>query len=511
MKHTFRRGLALAMIAFASMMTACGGGGGSSSPAPSVNAPGAPGAPAAPGAPSATPTPASTPSPSTTPVTEPQQGITILPDTTGRFGLIQLTDDYGGNNGPMTAAQIQSEAPHYDAVWGAFQPAVWHQYAGHAMILSRYEVPFEDEYLITGHNVQWFQQNHPDWILYGCQSNGTPTSDYAWSGTGAAFGSDVPLNIHNSAVVTYEVNSLAQYMIANGYNAIAVDQMTFENFLLSPNPNLEGTGPNAGWYGCGYYPNGPANGNFQRVYGSASGGDLYAADQTFIQDEINWVQMAKQIFSTDYSSYNLKILVNHPPLASTPTSQEQQLLSYVDGTVDENGFTNYGKYTSSGLPSLFTNTLAYTQYLQSTLHKAVFITYYFCAAGNGSPCPTSAANLSGPQADWALATYAIANMGGADAYIVPNGVDSYSYRPEFAQTYGTPCGNYTEVGSNVYERRFENGLAIVNASYSPQSVTLPNHTYTDIEGRSVGGAGSTLNLQGSDGYMLLTTGGNGCS
>lgn len=400
----------------------------------------------------------------------------------------------------MSSSQIASEAPHYNAVWGAFQPSLWTQYHGSGpLILSRYEIPFEDEALISGHNLAYFQQNHPDWILYGCQSNGTPTSDVAWSGSG--FANDTPLNIHNPDVVSYEVNQLIAYMKANGYNALAVDQMVFENFLESPNPILGEGSPQAGSYGCGIYPSGPANGNFQRVYGSASGGDLDQRDPTFIQDELNWLQTAK----TALSQNGMYLLVNHPPDGSSPDSNEQTMLNTVDGVVIENGFTNYGEYTSSGAPADFTTTLDWAQTVQSQYKKAVFLTYYFCQAS----CSNSASSLSGAQVDYALATYALANLGGADAYIVPDGVDSYSYRDEYANdNYGAACGGGITQNGSVYMEQFAHGLAIVNTGYSSQSVTLPSGiSYFDIEQRAT--ITNPMNVGATDGWMLLTNG-NGC-
>ena len=126
---------------------------------------------------------------------------------------------------------------------------------------------------------------------------------------------------------------------------------------------------------------------------------------------------------------------------------------------------------------------------------------------SGTACSYDPSTLSASQVDWALATYAIANNGGADVYIAPQGGDNYSYRPEYARGYGAPCGNVERAGA-VYSRRFQRGMAIVNASYTRRTINLPpNHTYTDIEGRRVS---NPLSVDGADGYMLLTTV-NSCS
>lgn len=424
----------------------------------------------------------------------------------------------------MSTSNIQTEAQHYDSVWGAFEPQTWIGAPNRepGQILSRYEIPFEDEYLISGCNLSCWQSQHPDWVLYACDNNGNPTQDVPWTYSG--FPNDVPLDIHNQNVVNYQVNQLVAYMQANGYNALAVDQVTFENFLTAPNPVLgapQACASNGGscepqtkWYACGSYSG--TNGAFVYRYGGAGTSDFdNTNDTTFNNDVLNWLSTAHSILAAN----GLKLIVNHPVFDSSPNSLESQMLQYVDGIVVENGFTNYGKYAFSGggLPGLFTQTLSWMQYAQSN-SKAVFITDYYCydghmptdGSGDGSEaCSYDPSTLSSAQVDWALSTYAIANNGGADVYISPASIDNYSWRPEYATSYGAPCGAATQNG-NVYMRQFQNGLAIVNASYTQQAVTLPaGNTYTDIENR--GTFSGSMTLGPPDGYMLLLQSGSGCS
>ncbi len=112
-------------------LAACGGGGGG---AAGVSVP--PANPAPSSAPSAGSSPGPTTAPSSAPTVAPA-GSTMIPDTTGRVGLFQEFDK------SMTPAQIQSEAPRYDAVWGASQPQFWES-AHPGIVLSRYFIPQED-------------------------------------------------------------------------------------------------------------------------------------------------------------------------------------------------------------------------------------------------------------------------------------------------------------------------------------------------------------------------------
>lgn len=414
----------------------------------------------------------------------------MLPDTTGRFGLIQILDAYGGPPS-LTTSQIQSEAPHIDAVWGSFNPSAWSG-AHPGIILSRYYLPFEDEALISGHDLSWFQTNHPDWILYACDGSGTPTHDLAWAGTGFK---DVPLDIHNPAVVQYQLQSIKNYLQQNGYNTLAVDNITFVNYLEGPNPEWgEGspvTTSGSAWYGCGVW-----QGNtFVRRYGSQGSSDFDKSDPAFNADLLNWLAQARSYLA------GYHIILNHTPYTSTPDTNEAQMLSYIDGMVDENGYTEYGTLLSG---RRFSDTLSWIELLQGQ-SKAAFVTDYFCTGS----CSNDPNSLTAQQKDWALASYAIGNEGGEAVYISPNGGSVDFFLPEYATNYGAPCGGggYTKPAADVYERKFTGGLAIVNASTSTYPLSLPaGQSYTDIEHRAVG---SPLMVAPSDAYFLLTQ--NGCS
>jgi hypothetical protein len=422
---------------------------------------------------------------------------TMIADSTGRFGLIQVLDAWGRAGKQMTQSQIQQEAPYYDSVWGAFFPQYWN--ASHSgMILSRYYLPFEDAYLMSGNDLNWFKTNHPDWILYGCDQNNNPTTHYAWSGTG--FPNDVPLDIHNPAVVAYQLANIKSYLQSNGYNALAIDNTVFINYLESPNPMLEsGQRTQSGWYGCGIYQNGILDSaHFVRRY---TGFDN-TNDATFNADVNNWVAQARAALSP----LGIKIIVSHPPIGFSPNANEQTLVSNIDGLLDENGFTHYGNPVPT---NTFAQTLNWMQLLQSR-HIAFFVTDYWCLDGTdpttNQPCGTDPSQLTAREVDYSLASYAIGNNGGADVFISPNGGAGYSFRPEYLTKYGGPCGSSTQSGA-IFTRSFSGGFAVVNTSTSTQSVSLPAHNYRDIEGRAVS---NPLQVGAQDGYMLIRSDGSGC-
>lgn len=420
-------------------------------------------------------------------------GNTILPSTIGRFGLIQITDAYGRNGLSIPPAEVEQMAPHYDSVWGAFSPGAWN--ATHpGMIVSRYVLPNEDVKLISGHDLAWFQQNHPDWILYACTSNGTPTRNLA--GTGTAFG-DIPLDIHNPAVVQYQLGLIVPNMVSQGYNTIAVDNVTFKNYLY------DSTAPTSQGYGCGVYQ-GPNYTNFVYRYGGPGVADRNVVDQKFTDDLLTWLATARNYLNTNYSGYHFHIIVNHPFDGSTPDANELQMFSYIDGLLYEPGFTHYGTLYTGGA---FQLTLNWMQYIQGR-NLAIFLSDYFCQSTSANPCSTNQFSLTARQMDWGLASYALGNNGGADVYISPAGGALDTYRGEEGDRYGAPCGAYTQTNGFLYTRKFAGGFAVVNANPSgSQVVQLPNHTYKDIEGRAIS---NPLTVNATDAYMLLTTA-NGCS
>lgn len=430
-------------------LSACGGGGGGS--AGTVPQPGSPGG-------SHAPSPAS------------------FADTTGRVGLFQLFDRF------MTDAQVQSAAPHYDAVWGAFHPVAWN--SGHpGMVVTRYFIPQEDRSELSGHDLGWWQSNHPDWILYACDSSGAPTHDYAfWAGVDRP---DIPLDFHNPAVIDYQVRQLnGASAITNGQNALAIDQITFQDAMVGGNPNF-GQTVKDGEYACGIWQ----NGTFVRRYNGVN-------DPAWTNDVVNFVKEARQIVDTDstLAPYHLKIVINHP-LGSVSNATEQALFENVDAILDERGYADYGRYNTQADANLFRQTTDYFAYAQNH-GLAIYSVNHFNATQDLSPA----------QREYGIAAYYMSNLGREYLYMTPdNGGVEHLY-PEYGTKLGTACGSYYG-GPALFYRKFDGGLVVLNSGSTTANAALPgNHSYQDIEGRAVT---NPLNVAADDAYVLLTSG--GCS
>jgi len=463
-----------------SMLAACGGGGGSGGAGSTSNPPptNAPQPPPPGGSASPAPTQSASPAPSGAPTASASPGTTMLPDTTGRVGLFQEFDRL------MTPAQIQSDAPRYDFVWAAQFPQIW-QSANPRIITSRYFIPQEDRSQLSGHDLNWWQTNHPDWILYACDSPGHLTHDYAyWGGVSRP---DVPLDFHNPGVIDYQVRQLnGANAIATGDRALAIDQITFQDTMVGGNPNF-GQSVKPGEFACGVW-----HGTTPVIRYSGVNDPAWTADM------INFVKTARQIVTQDptLAPYHLKILVNHTR-GSLRNSDEQTLLSLIDGFVDERGYADYGRYANADHAPYFNATTQYLIAVQKRGIAAFSINYFKDAA------------VTPAQREYALAAYFMANEGGLDIFITPSVGGSEENYPEYSVRLGRPCEEYNG-GPYVYYRRYSGGLVVLNSGSLPsafENAALPaNHTYTDIDGRPVS---NPLRVNSNDGYVLTTT--NGCS
>ncbi len=355
------------------------------------------------------------------------------------------------------------------------EPSAWT--AQHpAALVSQYFIMGLDQHSITGRDFSWWQQNHPDWILYACSASGSATHDVAYmSGINVP---DVPIDIHNPAAVAYQVQTMAQHAKAAGYNALAIDQVVFWNIYHGGNPNFHQRVAN-GEYGCGSWH----GGTFEREYASAG-------DAQYARDVVQYVRQARSIAH----QYGLTLIVNHPA-GSLADADEQELVQNTDVVMDETGFSDYGNYTASA-GGVFRNELAYAQYAQQHGTGMMIVDKF-----------TNEAHVDSRGLEYAIATYLLANDGGLLLFTGGNHeYGTMQYHPEYDAPIGHACGAVGNA-ANVYVRRFSGGISIVNASASAATFALPaGPSYRDLMGRPVGPA---LPLGPNDAFVLLT-GGSSC-
>ena len=402
------------------------------------------------------------------------------------MGVFQVFDAWGTPR--VSTSSAVADGPRYGVVWGARpgMPSSWR--ANNSSLVVTYYMPQETDpsYLSwggIGHNLAWWQANHPDWVLYSCTASGAPTKIPAYV---ASLPNNIPLDFHNPAVVNYQIHAAANYAIANGYNGLAIDEVVFTN--------IGGVTAGTGAYGCGIYQ----NGTFVRRYSGKT-------DPTWTTDTVAWVKAAHQILNSDttLAPHHLKLVVNHPA-GNIGSANEQALLANVDADINETGYSDYSNYTKTN--SLFKSTLDWTRYAQAHGVAPLTINKFYQSTA-----------VTATQLEYSIATYLMGNEGGSGLFTSNNpGYGVEQYHSEYATNYGSACGAYyggsaTNAGSpDLWYRRYSNAFVVVNSGSSTRSsetATLPaGHTYHDLEGRTVT---NPLNVANHDAYVLLTT--NGCN
>ena len=452
------------------------------SPSPSVSPSASPSSsPTVPPTPTPVPTATPTPGPTSNPSFPPNgsSNTTIMRSSPGSYGLFQVFDQFNGNL--ITSAQAQADGSRYGVIWGA-RPGMAPAWLANApSLVASYYMPQETDaspvgWGDAGHNLSWWQANHPDWVLYACDPSGHPTTTPAYI---AQITNNVPLDIHNPQVVQYQLETAGTYAIANHYNGIAFDEVLFTN----PTGNALGSG----YYGCGIY----SNGSFVRRYSSQN-------DPAWTNDTVAWVKAAHALLSTDplIAPGHLKMVVNHPA-GNVSDPNEQAVLHNTDADLDETGFSDYGNYHASF--SLFKTTTDWMRYAQAAGAAPLIVNVF----SQSSP-------LTPTQIEYSIATYMMGHEGGAGVFAGNSyAYGAEQYLPAYQTTLGTPCGGYYGDSQSpaIFYRSFPNALVVVsNGSSSPQYAHLPtNHSYVDIMGRPVT---NPLPVASNDAYVLLTS--NGC-
>ena len=428
----------------------------------------------------ATPVNSPAPFPTAQPASASEPARTMfMPSSWGKISAMQVFDDTSHGYVPQAAAA--ADGWRYSAIWGARNNIGTAWLASNAALQTGYYNALETDESPTGwgaigHTLTWWQGHHPDWVLYACTASGAVTRTPSW----VPGLNNVPLDVHNPAVVDYQVRLMANYAHRMGYRALAIDETTFWQ---------ADSGAGSGSYGCGIYQ----RGSFVRRYRGTT-------DPNWAADVVAWVKIAHSILKNDptISQYHLALMVNHPH--NQLSSQEQQLLANVDADLDETGYINYGRPTNNSASS-FVETTNWAKYAQQH-GVAVMMNQNWGRVSVGTA-----------ELDYSIASYLMGNQQAESVFVSPAaGYGTEQWHSQYGARIGAPCGDYYSAGDasnpSVYYRRFANAIVVVNAGSGGRTEVahLPSgHTYADLFGRRVT---SSLTLPSNNGYVLLT--GNGC-
>jgi hypothetical protein len=378
-------------------------------------------------------------------------GIRPFIDTWNNIHLEQVFS-YNINN-PATIAK------YYDFVWGADQNQLAAFRAGNPNIMLSYYMPFHRDSgtftnmdLGKSHDLAYWKNLHPDWILYQCDRTTPAYEDND---------PNMPLAFANPALVDWQVQTYAQPASEAGYDALAADNVNLENL-----------------YGaCGYYQNGKW---VQRYTGQSD-------DPQWRADVVSWATRMQNALHA--LKHPLALIINFGLGSISPNDQYvQQLIHHTDGILDEGGFTNYGNgYITDNNWVQLVNLIKEVQ----SLKKPYYTIDEF-----------STKNLSHDQIQWALSSYLMAKEHLATVFISSNQQYGSDLRyPEYNANLGTPEGEMYK-DQLVYWRKYSNGLVVVNPSSSSSYSIQLNGSYVDSYGNH---PGKSLTLQPHSGMLLLNS------
>lgn len=361
-------------------------------------------------------------------------------------------------------------------VWGASgltqpSPAVPSKYVPYARDPNHSNV--------SGHSLAWYQANHPDWVVYQCDSNGNPllpaSSIYSTAygylyGSGASTTISMPLDITNPAVRTYYFNTFVLPWLQQGWPMIALDNVALTN-----------------WDGrCGVYN---SSGTWVQQYSGT------AADSAYSAAVLSWIQwLTEQVHAygagvvgnVTFPSGNNALL----PLAA-------ELVNTLDMWIDETGFTGHqdANVNDAAWATKFNFVRQNSSRYYAPMNKTTTGTSMIV------PTPSGYTAASQTQIDWSVANYLLYRE--AHTLLSVTGVDDTHYFVDAAAlnvNLGSPVSAPVQDVSGAWARTYTGGLVVVNPSSTVTAVVaLPSGTWTDTHGATYTG---TISMAPNSGVML---------
>lgn len=345
-------------------------------------------------------------------------------------------------------------APYYDFVWGASPQKFAAFRTGNPKIrLSYYISFFRDSGVFPNvtarHTLSSWKATHPDWILYQCDRT-TPAYEDGQNDI-------IPLNFSQPDVIAWQVQNYALPASQYGYDAIAADNFNMENLVGA----------------CGSYKNGQW---VQRYSGGTN-------DPQWRADILAW---ATQMQTALHALPHPLALIPNVGYGGVALSSPYvgQLVTHLDGVLDEGGFTKYGHGYVTDADWLTTVHLIEAVQQQ---HKPYYLV-------------NELATLDHATLQWALASYLLANE--QSEFLSITGIQQYGADlryPEYTAQIGSPSDEIYQ-DKNLYWRDYTHALIVVNPSSTQSySAKLPGR-YSDLYDNSVA---QTITLPPHSGMVLL--------
>ena len=270
----------------------------------------------------------------------------------------------------------------------------------------------------------------------------------------------MPFDFANPAVISWQVQTYAEPASISGYDGIAADNLNLQNLFGA----------------CGVYIKGQW---VSRYTGQVD-------DPAWTADVLTWLIQMQQ--ALHHLRHPLALITNFSIGDLSPNDPlVQQVLSHLDGVVDESGFTRFGDgYLTDGS---WVQTIQFIESMQQQ-GKPYYIINQF-------------PSVSPADIQWAVASYLMCKEHRTALFISTiQGYGNDLWYNEYSAHIGSPIGPMNQT-QNVYERVYSHGLSIVNPSPTDSyTVTLngANH-YRDLYGNPVS---QTITMPPHSGIVLLT-------
>jgi len=303
----------------------------------------------------------------------------------------------------------------------------------------------------TNHTIDWYKQNHPDWIVFN-SDRVTFFQEFYYQNKAL-----VTLDINNPEVREYQRSILAA-RIAEGYPCIAFDNVELANNGADATHRRHGV-----WVGSTYDANGNRlTGTWNQLYAGVSNDADYA---DALIDYIAWMR-------AEVNALGAALMINGTYQPTDP-ARMTRLLQSCDIYFSENA-PAHGDGTDLTDARWLTFFDVVTPYVQAG--GVWFNSQQFIG--------TNFAGVPNAEKSWMVANFLL--MRGQRSYFSADQSSTFrTYDATWLPLVGAPLEVAQAVGS-VYQRRYTEGFVAVNPSSSiATTVTVPAGVWTDQFGAGV--------------------------
>ena len=318
-------------------------------------------------------------------------------------------------------------------VWGADSPI-----QPHGIVASKYfpvnRTPRENPWI---HTIEWYQKNHPEWIMYE-EDRKTPGYGFIY-----AFGGVPPLDISNPELREFFLNTFIMPKIKEGYTMIGLDNVEFANI-----------GHRVGHF--------DKDGKWVAVFTGKKDDPAYAASQIGFMDYLVKKLHPLGVGVAANISFN-----------TAPVDVIRKAVNTVDMWADEGGFFH------KSAPLTDDDWAKKFAFMNEVLPKKAYVGVNKFDSDGASP----------EQMEWIISNFllvrgarSLLGLGYAKFPDEMRKADpshdrgtiygTYDNRPELKMNIGKPSAAPVKSAGQAWMRTYEHGLVYVNPS-SKDSVTVP--------------------------------------